>query len=270
MCRLILASGTFDPADIVAAAVQMSRGLTADHDNATTVHAHGWGAVWRDPGSGALRAHRDERPAAESAPDSPVATARTDFLAIHVRNATLPENRGPAFTHPLERPGDPWYFMHNGYLPTAYRGLGLAASAFDSAEYFDYLIPPGTDRLDERTALARLRALEPGGTSGNAVAVHPDRAHLVHWSPPDTRTPRFFAMRRTTTATAQIVASETVPALAPSAAWRPVAPGTVLTFPFTAPTTERTPTCPSSGAASSTTSTSPASPLRTVPASSRA
>ncbi|MFF5145029.1 class II glutamine amidotransferase [Streptomyces sp. NPDC013157] len=233
MCRLILAHGSFDPAEIVAAAVQMSCGVTANHDNATTVHAHGWGAVWRDPVDGRLRAHRDVRPAADSAADSPVATVRTDFLALHVRNATLPENRGLAYTHPLERPEDDWYFMHNGYLPTVHRLLGMPASVFDSAEYFDYLIPPRTPRLEQESALERLRAIPGGGMSGNAIAIHPDQAHLVHWSPPETRTPRFFAMHRHTTADRVVVASETVVDLAPADQWEPLPADTVFTFPFT-------------------------------------
>ncbi|MFI9778713.1 class II glutamine amidotransferase [Streptomyces sp. NPDC051956] len=264
MCRLILASGTFDAARIVDAAVEMSCGVTADHDNATTVHAHGWGAVWRDLGTGALHAHRDTRPAVDTAPASPAAFARTDFLALHVRNATLPENRGLSFTHPLQRPFDDWYFMHNGYLPTVHQLLGMDASVFDSAEYFDYLLPPGTEALDTESVLHALRAIPPGGKSGNAIAVHPDRAHLVHWSPPDTATPKFFAMQRLTLPGLDVVASEVVPSLAPAHRWRPLAPDTVLTYPFRS---ERTSSCPRPGTASSTTSTTPRAPHPTAPVS---
>ncbi|MFJ1706978.1 class II glutamine amidotransferase [Kitasatospora sp. NPDC088346] len=280
MCRLILAHGSFAAADIAAAAVQMSCGATADHDNATTVHAHGWGAVWRDPVDGGLRVHRDVRPAADSLLASPVAHVRTDFLAIHVRNATLPGNRGLTFTHPLERPEDDWYFMHNGYLPTVYELLGMSESVFDSAEYFDYLIPPRTAGLEQASALARLRAIPPGGMSGNAIAVHPDRAHLVHWSPPGTRTPVFFAMHRHTTADRLVVASEIVADLAPAEHWDPLPADTVLTFPFTREgarpgareaaregARERTPSCPLPGSASSTTSTGPQTRRPTAPAS---
>ena len=123
MCRLILASGQLAVADIAAAALDMSCGRTADHDNPTKAHVHGWGAVWREPGHG-LRAHTDVRSLADSLHESPLPETKTDFLAIHVRNATLQSQRGPQFTHPLTR-DDGWYFMHNGYLPTAYQRLGL-------------------------------------------------------------------------------------------------------------------------------------------------
>ncbi|MEU8844331.1 hypothetical protein AB0D97_35395 [Streptomyces roseus] len=230
MCRIILASGDFAAADIAAAALEMSCGRTADHDNPTKVHAHGWGAVWREPGHG-LRAHADVRPLAQSLHESPVPETKTDFLAIHTRNATLESQRGPAFTHPLTR-DDGWYFMHNGYLPTAYLALGLEASAFDSREYFDHLVPYGADGLDQAAALGKLDALPSGGNSGNAVAVHPVGAYLVHWSAPDVATPVFFTMQRLSLPGLEVIASEIVPALAPAAQWEPLPAGTVTHFPF--------------------------------------
>ena len=230
MCRLILASGDFAVADIAAAAVDMSCGRTADHDNPTKVHAHGWGAVWREPGHG-LRAHTDARPLADSLPGSPLPAVKTDFLAIHTRNASLESQRGLPFTHPLTR-DDGWYFMHNGYLPTAYQGLGLPASEFDSREYFDYLVPRDADGLDPVAALGRLDSLPPGGNSGNAIAVHPAGAYLVHWSAPGVATPVFFAMRRLRLPGLEIISSEVVPGLAPAEDWEPLPAGTVEHFPF--------------------------------------
>ncbi|MFI1062857.1 class II glutamine amidotransferase [Streptomyces spororaveus] len=230
MCRLILASGDFAVADITAAALDMSCGRTADHDNPTKVHAHGWGAVWREPGQG-LRAHTDVRPFADSLHASPLPDTKTDFLAVHTRNASLESQRGLGFTHPLTR-DDGWYFMHNGYLPTAYQGLGLPASEFDSREYFDYLVPYGADGLDAAQALAKLDALPPGGNSGNAIAVHPGAAYLVHWSAPGVATPVFFAMQRLSLPGLEVIASEVVPGLAPAGQWEPLPAGTVSYFPF--------------------------------------
>ncbi|WP_405540359.1 class II glutamine amidotransferase [Streptomyces sp. NBC_00075] len=233
MCRMILASGSFDVADILAAAVTMSRGESADHDNATVCHAHGWGVVWRDGRTGELGCHRDVRPAWQGVPDSPLTDLKTDFLAIHVRNATLPEKQGLRFTHPLTRAADDWYFMHNGYMPTVHRLLGMEHSEFDSAEYFDYLIPPGTAALGEEVVLEQLRAVPPGGsTSGNAIAVHRRGASIVHWSPGETPTPRFFTLHEFVTPKVHVVSSERVPALAEPPLWRALAPGRVLTLPF--------------------------------------
>lgn len=233
MCRMILASGAFDAGRVLAAAVAMSRGETADHDNATTCHRHGWGAVWRDPATGRVQSHRDPRPAWQGIPDSPLDGLVTDFLAVHVRNATLPEKQGGRYTHPLTRPGDDWHFMHNGYMPTVHRLLGTERSEFDSAEYFDYLVPPGTAALAEDEVLARLRAVPPGGsTSGNAIAVHRGGAVVVHWSPRETPTPRFFTLHRFTDRRLRVVASERIPALAAPGRWHEVAPASVLQFPF--------------------------------------
>lgn len=235
MCRLILASGDFAVADITAAALDMACGRTADHDNPTKVHAHGWGAVWREPGHDPqghrLRAHTDVRPLAEGLHASALPEVKTDFLAIHTRNASLESQRGLPFTHPLTR-DDGWYFMHNGYLPTAYQGLGLPASEFDSREYFDYLVPRDAEGLDPATALGKLDALPPGGNSGNAVAVHPSGAYLVHWSAPDVATPVFFAMQRLRLPGLEVIASEVVPGLAPARQWEPLPAGTVQHFPF--------------------------------------
>lgn len=232
MCRMILASGTFDVGGITAAAVAMSRGETADHDNTTVCHQHGWGAVWRDP-SEAVVCHRDTRPAWEGIPDSPLIDLATDFVAVHVRNATLPEKQGLNFLHPLSREADDWYFMHNGYMPTVHRLLGRERSQFDSAEYFDYLIPPGTAALDEEIVMERLKAVPPGGsTSGNAIAVNRSGASVVHWSPRETPTPRFFILYEFHTPEVHVISSEVVPALAEPAAWRTLEPGSVRTVPF--------------------------------------
>ncbi|MEU9410989.1 hypothetical protein AB0E08_35595 [Streptomyces sp. NPDC048281] len=233
MCRMVLASGSFDTADILAAAITMSRGETADHDNATICHRHGWGAVWRDLRTGKLASHRDPSPAWQGMPDSTLTDLQTDFLAVHVRNATLPAKQGIRFTHPLTRQTDDWYFMHNGYMPTVHRLLGLERSEFDSAEYFDYLVPPGAGTLSEGDVLKRLRAVPPGGsTSGNAIAVNRRGASIVHWSPSDTPTPRFFTLHEFVTSEVHVVSSERVPALAESSLWREVAPASVFTIPF--------------------------------------
>lgn len=233
MCRMIMASGDFDVAKIMAAAVAMSRGESADHDNATVRHCHGWGAIWRNVRTGDLGIHRDTRPAWQGIPSSGLTKQPMDFLAIHVRNATLKAQEGAGFTHPLSRPGDDWHFMHNGYMPTVHQLLGLQRSEFDSAEYFDYLIPPGTAALREEDVLHRLRAIPPGSsTSGNAIAVRRDGASIVHWSPRTTPTPRFFTLHEYATPEVRIIASERVPALANLSMWQGLPPESVLNIPF--------------------------------------
>ena len=74
------------------------------------------------------------------------------------------------------------------------------------------------------TALGKLDSLPPGGNSGNAIAVHPAGAYLVHWSAPGVATPVFFAMQRLRLPGLEIIASEVVPGLAPAASWEPRRP----------------------------------------------
>ncbi|WP_412538231.1 hypothetical protein R8Z50_20470 [Longispora sp. K20-0274] len=232
MCRLILARGTFKVADVLGAAVAMATGQTADHDGPITCHPNGWGAIWRTPDG--FGTHRDVRPIGDSADDSPLVGLDTDFLAVHARHATLPRNHGLACTHPLERhdPDGTWYFMHNGFMPTVYGLLGLEESAFDSAEYFDYAVPPGAATPDGSTLLERLAAIPPGGNSGNAIAVGPDRARVIHWSPEPIGLPRYFTMHRLEQPGLLVIASEIVPALAGAEHWRPVPAQSILDIPL--------------------------------------
>lgn len=234
MCRLIMASGLFSSAEILRAAEDMSCGRTADHDGPTNVHPNGWGAVWREAGlADGIAFHRDVRPLTESAAESPVPAVTTDFLAVHARHATLARNHGPEFTHPLLRAGEtPWFFMHNGFLPTVYRNLGLPESQFDSMEYFDYIVPEGSRELNEAETLKRLGAIPAGGSSGNAIAVSPRAAHVIHWTTPGTTSPRYFRMHRLTTPDCTVISSEVLPALGPADAWEPLPPDTLTKIPL--------------------------------------
>jgi glutamine amidotransferase len=227
---MILARGAFDPRQILEAAVGMSVGATADHAGPTTCHPNGWGAMWRTTDSAALAVHRDDRPLADSADPSPITGLQTDFLAIHARHATVPANLGLQFTHPLVRadPTTTWYFMHHGYLPTVHRLLGLAASRFDSAEYFQYAIPVGTTTLEEAQLLERLSAIALPGSSGNAIAATVDEAYVIHWSLTQNLDRRYYTMYRLETDRVMIVASEVIAALAPAQLWQPLPPGRVL------------------------------------------
>ncbi|MEU3752253.1 class II glutamine amidotransferase [Streptomyces olivoreticuli] len=233
MCRLILATGEFSASEILGAAEAMSCGRTANHDGPTQVHPNGWGALWRrsdDPQG--IGTHRDVRPLTESHHESPVSELKTDFLAVHARHATLAKNHGMQFTHPLTREGETtWHFMHNGFLPTVHRNLGMPESEFDSREYFDYIVPAGSRRLDEQETLARLRAIAPGGSSGNAIAVNRDFAYVIHWSSPGS-SPSYFGMSRLRTERYTVIASEIIPGLAPADRWEPLPADSLTEIPL--------------------------------------
>jgi len=229
MCRLILAAGTFDPHDIVKGAVAMALGNTANHDSPLRCHPDGWGALWSDPASPTgMSVLRDVRQADETALNSGLSAARTPFLAIHVRNATHTSTRGLQYTHPLQRSADGWYFMHNGSQPTVHKMLGLEHSTFDSAEYFDYVIPTGALKLDEQQTLHRLRRIPKGGNSGNAFAVCKARAYVIHWQTPDSPWKHYFTMHQLFEPERRVIASEVIPAIAPAKYWEPLAPDTLI------------------------------------------
>jgi glutamine amidotransferase len=230
---MIVAVGDVDAQAVAAGAVAMASGATADHESHIRLHADGWGAVWADPEApGGLSVLRDVRPATETLMTSGLPAVRTRFLAVHLRRAPRPSVEGPRFTHPLQRPGDAWCFMHNGSMPTVHRLLGMECSTFDSAEYFDYLVPPGARTLDAREALRRLEAVPPGDNSGNAVAVRPDRAYVIHWRAAGHRWPRYFTMQQFVGRGVRVVASEIIPSIAPADRWEPVPQSTVLELPF--------------------------------------
>jgi predicted glutamine amidotransferase len=237
MCRLILARGRFDARAIINAAVAMSEGRTADHEGPTRCHPNGWGAVWKQVGAPhGLALHRDTRPISTGVVESsPVWSVETDFLAVHVRHATLARNAGLEFTHPLEREGSsgPWYFMHNGFLPTVHRLLGREQSHFDSREYFEYVVDAEREVLEPRATLEKLRAIPPGGSSGNAIAVNPRHAYLIHWTPSSTAYPRYFNMHRLAGPDFFIFASEVIPALGPAERWERVPAEQVFEIPLT-------------------------------------
>jgi glutamine amidotransferase len=231
MCRLIVAAGTFRAIDILDAAVAMASGETAEHDGPFVVHPDGWGAVWRNRTSPTgLSMFREARPAQESALDSPVAAVETDFLAIHVRRAGDESTKGLRFTHPLQRRIDDWVFMHNGSQPTVHRMLGLERSTFDSAEYFDYIVPAGALMLEERRTLERLQAIPPGGNSGNALAVRRGLAYVIHsWSAGKSWA-RYFTMHQLVNPGCRIVSSEVIRSLAPERGWEAVRRHAVIEF----------------------------------------
>ena len=109
--------------------------------------------------------------------------------------------------------------------------LGLSQSTFDTAEYFDYLIPTEARRFDREQVIARLKAIpEPGANSGNEIAVRKDCAYLIHWRSPSDTLPRYFTMQQLRTPDCHVISSEIIPSLAPAYRWQAVTPQSVMEF----------------------------------------
>lgn len=231
MCRLILAKGEFSSARLLDAAVAMSCGLTAEHEGPIKRHPNGWGAIWRQGGE--LVVHRDTRPIEESWHESPIRELQTDFLAIHVRHATLEKNHGMRFTHPLRHDGErPWFLLHNGFLPTIYKLLGKERSEFDSQEYLEFLMRQAALQLDLSETSSKLAEIPPGGSSANAFLVTDDRAYVIHWTPADNPYPNYFTMHRLESSQGVIFASEVIDALGPRDRWQPLPARHIVEVPL--------------------------------------
>ena len=224
MCRMILAQGEFDAAQVLEAARAMSCGETACHDGPIKEHPNGWGCLWLEAGE--IRTLRGSGPFADALPDIDVERIKGRFLAVHVRHATLSKNQGLEFAHPLLRDsaGTRWYMMHNGFMPKVYARLGMAASRFDSAEYLEYLVDRVTPADFTRDYLRdKLAQVEPGGSAGNAIFVTRDRAWAWQWHPQDTPYPHYFTLHVLQQERCTYISSEPVPTLGDAASWRRMA-----------------------------------------------
>ena len=232
MCRMIAARGNFDPDAVFQACQLMSCGHSAEHETQGKQHPDGWGAMWADTQDG-VQTHKslahvqhDELPLFQGSPS---------FLALHARQATLKEKAGFRFTHPLEADAaaPKHYLMHNGYLPTVHKRIGLPESDFDSAEYFSFLLA-NEHLLEDSVALTReMDALEEGSRGGNMFFLK-GVEHLTTyvWHPLGSPFTDFLTMWRWMGADAEIISSERHIHLAPLDEWRPVTRGEMVTWRF--------------------------------------
>lgn len=233
MCRMIMALGDFSINKIIDAAINMSEGKTATHLCPTYSHPNGWGIVWSNPKNrDNLSIYRNSESISKTIHLLPFNQISTNFLAIHVRHATIATKVGLKFTHPISsiNTAVPWYMMHNGFLPTIYKLLNLSDSNFDTREYFDYVIPNKGYQLDQDELLNKLNKLESIGTSANAIIINPYRVYIVHWMMTNLEFADYFTMYTTKTANACYIASEIQPHIAPPAQWHKLSHSSVIEF----------------------------------------
>lgn len=231
MCRMIVACGKFSVAEVVNAARIMAAGETGKHDGLIKQHTHGWGCLWVS--NGQIRVLRGGDSFIEACSAIELLDADIDFLAVHVRHATLRKNRGVEFSHPLRREsgGTCWYMMHNGYLPTVYPHLGLSASQFDSAEYLEYIVGPiEPTGLGKDYLMSKLIQLAPGGSSGNFFLMTLDRAWVWQWFAEDTSCPEYFTLRHFKGEKVEYISSEIIPSLGDELEWRSMKNGELYEF----------------------------------------
>ena len=221
MCRMIIASGAFSVTGVIEAARAMAAGETAKHDSAIRQHTNGWGCLWINNGQVRVLHGEDsfvDAYASVNIPDENIA-----FLAVHVRHATLSKNRGVQFSHPLHREsgGTHWYMMHNGFMPTVYRHLGLSVSIFDSAEYLEYIVDTiESAGISKEYLVSKLAQLAPGGSSGNFFLMSHCKAWVWQWIPEQIVCSEYFTMKHYVSDKVEYVASEIIPFLGRESEWR--------------------------------------------------
>jgi predicted glutamine amidotransferase len=234
MCRLILAIGKFKSKDIAVAATEMCLGLHTNVRAPIHRHPHGWGAIWLDSASPPqLKLHRSGADLASDSGRSMIEQLDTHFLAMHARFASVSENAGVAYAHPITRPGPvTWHIMHNGFLPTVHEQLGHPCSTFDSLEYLEYATRCTSAHLCRPNLVRKLERLRAGGTAGNAFFINNSRAYAFQWFPKESENASFYTMYVHATSSRTIVSSEPISALGAVSTWRPLQSGDLLRFEF--------------------------------------
>lgn len=222
MCRMIIACGEFSVADVIKAARAMAAGEIIKHDGSIKQHPDGWGCLWIS--NGQVRVLHGDDNFVEASSRVKILDENIEFLAVHVRHATLSKNMGVQFSHPLHREngGISWYMMHNGFMPTVYHHLGLSVSSFDSAEYLEYIV--GTIEslagINKEYLVNKLAQLSPGGSSGNFFLMTQYKAWVWQWFPEQTSCAEYFTMKHYAGDKVEYISSEIIPLLGGASEWR--------------------------------------------------
>ncbi len=235
---MIMALGNFSVSKVISAAVAMSKGETSRCITPTKRHPNGWGMIWNKSNHHAthkLSHFRCEKAIENSINLAPLDQITGNFLAVHVRHATLAHCIGIEYAHPItnNQTQIPWYLMHNGFLPTIYKKLELDQSFFDSQEYFNYIIPHSSDRLHKNDVIKKLNELEMGGTSANAIVANSKHAYVIHWSMPNVEYPHYFTLYKGQNDDAIYIASEIQPTLVPDLQWAPLKSSSMYEYDIT-------------------------------------
>lgn len=215
-----MAQGNFSVAEVMNAARAMSCGETAQHDGPIKKHPNGWGCLWLN--SGKIHTLHGIGNFADALPTIDIDSIQTQFLAVHVRHATLSRNTGIQFSHPLmyENSVDQWYLMHNGFLPTIYPHLGLETSSFDSSEYLEYIVDRiSSCDMSQQYLQGKMAQLAPGGSSGNAFFLTSEKAWIWQWYPDDTAFPQYFTLHKYQNNKTKYISSEIIPSLGAATEW---------------------------------------------------
>jgi glutamine phosphoribosylpyrophosphate amidotransferase len=180
MCRMIAATGGFDPGGMVLALRAMAANTNTAHTHEKRTfgeayrHEDGWGAAWVT--GDALRVRRSIRSCLTDDHFMEAAEISTDLLILHARRASKSGTVSLENTHPFlaMHGGRQWAFAHNGTvhaLGSLRPAMGLVPGGNMDSEllfhhvlnYLDDSDPPGSligsfDPITDYTALMVLLA----------------------------------------------------------------------------------------------------------------
>lgn len=150
MCRMIAASGRFNPEAIRKALESMAANDNPAHSHekrplgANYQHTDGWGAAWL--AGDTVRVRHSIHSCLEDRSLHDVDDLRTDLLVLHARRASRVGTVQIENTHPflVEYHGRPWAFCHNGEvrdLRSLHPATGISPlGTMDSERFFHHLL----------------------------------------------------------------------------------------------------------------------------------
>lgn len=231
MCRMLVATGSFDPSLLVEGFLRMAsdRGISHDwneHRKGQFLHKEGWGAAWLEDGR--LELFHSLVPAYDDPQIERFRDLDTPLLVLHARKAT----HG---THALEnlhpfRAEHPSLgevaFCHNGLVDDRWvlpESVTLKGDT-DTEHYMHALlaaIRQGTEATDMETFIRDLKEF----SGANCILASTDRAMvLARWAEND----RYYCMWRRTTDDVDVISSEPLAELGDG--WDPVPAERALTL----------------------------------------
>ncbi len=236
---MIAAFGPVQPWLVLRAAALMSDGVTASHEYAHLGpsglpggirHHDGWGIVYRDLGGG-LVCLRGGEPLGNALELVQLRFLNvTDLMVVHVRNASVPAQRGLAYAHPLEDQvkGAQAFFFHNGYVPGLCSAPG--AADWDSRNLLHWLRDAFESDTRGTEIERRLEQLPADSTAANFILVEPKRLTVCNWFADRGVAPHYYTMHTCTIHQTTFVASDVVSDIAPANAWVPLGNHRVVEF----------------------------------------
>lgn len=233
MCRMLLASGEFDVAQIIDSALAMARGEYSPANAPTHVHPDGFGILWTDPGtSNGFRILKSQVPLGECTAQEIIdeggpSLVKAGTLAIHARFALLPHQRGMNYIQPLSatRRGTPLFFMHNGFTPQMHHCVGLQESHFDSEEYFEFVRSVQYKGNLDVELCHTLEKMSGNTASANFFLLSHDQLLAFNWWPASYDYPEYAQMHRYDASSFTVISSEKLPTIAPTKFWKPLSRG---------------------------------------------